>query len=40
MFSLDFWHILPGSSNTTHTSNSNNSPLANVFAFFLRLFGK
>ncbi|CAK8054840.1 hypothetical protein [Eupransor demetentiae] len=40
MFSINFPHFLPGSSNTTQVSNSNNSPLANVFAFILRLFGK
>ncbi|CAK8054837.1 hypothetical protein [Eupransor demetentiae] len=40
MFSIAFWHILPGSSNTTHVANSNNAPLANVGAFILRLFGK
>lgn len=40
MFTFNLPHILPGSSNTTATYNSNNSPLANVFDFILKLFGK
>jgi len=40
MFELLFPHFLPGSVDQSYTRNSNNSPLANVFGFVLRLFGK
>lgn len=40
MLTFNFGHFLPGSSNTTATYNSNNSPLANVFDFVLKLAGK
>lgn len=40
MFLFNLPHILPGYTSTTITITSNNSPLANVFDFILKLFGK